>query len=719
RAIIDATKGVPRDLRAIKLMTAPGDSLALVGSGPLFNPNNSHMVRDATRELVRHDPKGPVRELLTSHFDFDYVCSNPPYVGEKGHKELFRSTRAALPYWNRHYQGKMDYLYWFVILALLKLREGGRLGFITTSYWPTIDGATHLREFILENALILEIIDFGETRIFEGAPGQHNMVFVLEKCPSTSPNAGHLDGMPNSANIERKQKQQVKIAKVKAVPPAKRGDKRPPLARVIDHLASLMAQTAHSDEYVDIHMSVETQGEFGSGPWTALRPSDATEEVVSRIEAQQGRLRDCFESFQGIISSADRVISRNIRHLSGGAIAEHGIRLGDPIFLLTRQELASLGLAGHDKRLVKPFFQNVDLGSYAPEKAPWKEDNFLIYTTRKTRIDEFPGIERHLAKFRGILEYRLQQYEEKYPWFSLHRERDPLVFEGPKIVTPHYRYLHPFVYSEGSFYTSDENYVYKKMPGVKEDEKYFVALLNSAVTDRWMMRRLTKKASGYEMLSQRMESVPVHRIDFGDKHEVAQHNRLVKLVDEMIETKQALADLNQFFGSRLTRLSGPDELPEAEVEAVTLSLPESAKRRLRNHPKVEVKPEPSADFVLTGIGEIGDAADLFTGRRDEDMYALRLNGRGRKIVDIIAPKEILKYLQKVLPKFKGKTWPEIKEIPLARDLATYKAKEKEVVSEARSLLRKVAATQSKIDAIVYDLYSLTADEIATIEAPHS
>jgi hypothetical protein len=97
------------------------------------------------------------------------------------------------------------------------------------------------------------------------------------------------------------------------------------------------------------------------------------------------------------------------------------------------------------------------------------------------------------------------------------------------------------------------------------------------------------------------------------------------------------------------------------------------------------------------------------------MRAMSLNGKGRKTANIIAPKEILKYLQKVLPKFKGKTWPEIKEIPVARDLATYQAKEKEVISEARALLRKVASTQSKIDALVYELYGLSKDDIAIVE----
>ena len=97
------------------------------------------------------------------------------------------------------------------------------------------------------------------------------------------------------------------------------------------------------------------------------------------------------------------------------------------------------------------------------------------------------------------------------------------------------------------------------------------------------------------------------------------------------------------------------------------------------------------------------------------MRAMSLSGKGRKSANLIAPKEILKYLQKVLPKFKGKTWPEIKEIPVARDLATYQAKEKEVISDAKSLLRKVTSIQSKIDALAYELYGLTEDEIAVVE----
>ncbi|MCK4306672.1 N-6 DNA methylase, partial [candidate division WOR-3 bacterium] len=110
-------------------------------------------MRDYQNELV-HLPR--VEKILYDKIKdklagkYYYVCANPPYVGEKGHKELFHHTIHSHPYWKEYYQGKMDYLYWFIILGLSKLRQWGKLGFITSAYWPTADGASKLRKYILE-----------------------------------------------------------------------------------------------------------------------------------------------------------------------------------------------------------------------------------------------------------------------------------------------------------------------------------------------------------------------------------------------------------------------------------------------------------------------------------------------------------------------------------------------------------------------------------------
>jgi hypothetical protein len=100
---------------------------------------------------------------------------------------------------------------------------------------------------------------------------------------------------------------------------------------------------------------------------------------------------------------------------------------------------------------------------------------------------------------------------------------------------------------------------------------------------------------------------------------------------------------------------------------------------------------------------------------DEHLYALRLGGKEKQSTTLIGPKEILVYLKKVLAGWTGKPWSDIRDIPIARDLATYRAREKEVVAQARKLLTQVAALQSKIDALAYKLYGLTEDEIAIVE----
>ena len=43
---------------------------------------------------------------------FDVVIGNPPYVGEKGHKEMFQEI-AATSFGEKFYYGKVDLFYFF------------------------------------------------------------------------------------------------------------------------------------------------------------------------------------------------------------------------------------------------------------------------------------------------------------------------------------------------------------------------------------------------------------------------------------------------------------------------------------------------------------------------------------------------------------------------------------------------------------------------------
>jgi adenine-specific DNA-methyltransferase len=75
---------------------------------------------------------------------FDIVIGNPPYIGEKGHKEIFQPVKADI-HLGQYYLGKMDYFYFFFHLAFNMLSPNGVTTFITTNYYPTALGARRLR----------------------------------------------------------------------------------------------------------------------------------------------------------------------------------------------------------------------------------------------------------------------------------------------------------------------------------------------------------------------------------------------------------------------------------------------------------------------------------------------------------------------------------------------------------------------------------------------
>ncbi|MHA1755344.1 MAG: HsdM family class I SAM-dependent methyltransferase, partial [Promethearchaeota archaeon] len=128
-------------------------------------------------------------EQLQNKNDFDFIVGNPPYVANDTNPELFREMKKLFTFCKETYCNKMDLFYWFIILGIWKLKEGGKLSFITTRYW--IDkgektGVESLKENILKYCFFREAIDLRNVNIFHHARGQENIIFILEKKSSHS-----------------------------------------------------------------------------------------------------------------------------------------------------------------------------------------------------------------------------------------------------------------------------------------------------------------------------------------------------------------------------------------------------------------------------------------------------------------------------------------------------------------------------------------------------
>ncbi len=625
--------------------------------------------------------KRQVYDFVKDCRDFDYVCANPPYIREDDHKELFRLTVKEYPYWKQYYQGKMDYLYFFIILGLSKLREGAKLGFITTAYFPTAAGASKLRKYILENTRILEVIDFGTLKFFEAAPGQFNHVFVLERCT----NKDVTDGS--------------RILTVKVKEPLPGTTNKEVIVNTLAHIQRHIGKGEFSDGHLEIHYSPLLQGELTENYWV-LFPTKDEFSIIQAIEQRGAQLSEICDSFQGLVTGADVVTKENVRFLSDEAMANCNIKIGDGIFYLTSEQMESLNLSEAERRLIKPIHKAAGIESYLAEETGERDNLFVIYLTKDVEIKNFPSIENHLQKFMPILMRRRECKEGKLSWFSLHWARDQRIFEEEKIVSSIWPERNSFGYSRHSYYLERNAFLTLKKSNIDESLKYILSILNSSLIHFWFEQKASRRGNKYFLPKNVLETIPIRRINFDEPKEIRIHDRLVELVNNIIEAKKNLASYDRLFSkARLTRLHDSDRLPEISDEEIVKAFESSSLRIIRTHPQVRYQPKNPEHFFVKSIKEA------------EDTQSVVITSKDKQKITLTAPKAVLAYLQRILPNYIGREWGQIINqvfIPTQPDL--FDKRREEIVSEVTNLRQKIKVLQKEIDSIVFDLYDLSQQE---------
>lgn len=95
---------------------------------------------------------------------FDVVLGNPPYV-------RMEFLKAMKPYLEKRYDvvsDRADLYCYFYERGLRLLKPGGRLGYISSNTFFKTGSGRPLREYLLREATIEGVIDFGDLQIFEG-----------------------------------------------------------------------------------------------------------------------------------------------------------------------------------------------------------------------------------------------------------------------------------------------------------------------------------------------------------------------------------------------------------------------------------------------------------------------------------------------------------------------------------------------------------------------
>ncbi len=426
---------------------------------------------------------------------FDIIIANPPYVGEKGHKELFRPIKnCALG--RRYYEGKMDLFYFFFHLAIDLGRQKSTIAFITTNYYPTATGAFKLREHFKNAVTINNIINFGELRIFKSALGQHNMITILSKENDKLVNA-------NTSITNRKGVVNQEI------------------------LNTILGGGDKETEYYNVPQSSLYEGKdlqirlSGSASATS---SDPIQKILNKLTQNTVLLGTLCNVNQGIVSSADKV---SPKHLNKFKIEAN---VGEGIFVLTKEEVNQISLSAKDKEILKPWFKNSNVKKWHTKN---ETSEFIIFADKRKRNLEGNKLKDHLLKFKRILD----KSTSNSPY--LHRPRD-INFEGPKLVAPQRSKLNIFGYNDKPWYASaDVYFITTKEKSI--DLKYILGLLNSKLYYLWLYYKGKRKGEQLELYQVPLSNIPIKIADKITQHAVA--NLVNKAIE--ISTKLNLLDSNE------------------------------------------------------------------------------------------------------------------------------------------------------------------------------
>lgn len=418
---------------------------------------------------------------------FDICIGNPPYIGESGHKEIFR-TVADTEFGKTSYQGKMDYFYFFFHKGLDILNKVGELAFITTNYYPTATGAKRLRTDLKNRTFIRRLINFNEVRVFESALGQHNMITILTKNKTKQiPCISSMCTETLTANAE-------KIKKILQGSDEKTSTIVVAQDNLYDGAENYIRQNG---------VSAQTENSIGS--------------ILDKMSAADTHLSDLCEVNQGVVSGCDAVASRNMKYIpsSSGKIKDDGIYVFD---LNNPRDVDLVNSFSTGKRLLRDFYKNSDISRY---KCNLKATKKLLYYPDSLDEEQYPDILNHLSVFRGLLEHRLEAYNEHYHWTALHRARRESIFVGEKIVVPYRTRNNAFAYNNVEWFCRSDVYVITPKEN-KINLFTILGVLNSKLVYVWLYNRGKRKGEILELFQVPLSEIPIPELRSKEKERIAE-----------------------------------------------------------------------------------------------------------------------------------------------------------------------------------------------------
>lgn len=322
------------------------------------------------------------------------VVMNPPYVGEKGNRVLFRRIAETHPDLEERMGPRGDLAYLFLHRALDWLAPGGRLVALTSSYWLTATGAAGLREALAARTRPKLLLRAPDLRLFDDAPGHHSLLSVFERVADGDGGVG--EPLAVTLNDEP------------------------------EDWATLVGALSDRPGLDVVHPAPAA---FSGPRWTPFAGADL-QDWARRLREEGTPLGELLEDRQGFVSGADRLSTRRYNTLEE---PPEDLEVGDPLFLWETDELPER-LKAVRGTVLRPVLRGSELeAGRVIVEAP--ADCWVLYLDDVLREDQLELVE-HLEPVRAALERRREVRRGSMPWYRLHWPRSRAQQTGPKLVVP-------------------------------------------------------------------------------------------------------------------------------------------------------------------------------------------------------------------------------------------------------------------------------------------
>lgn len=422
---------------------------------------------------------------------FDAIIGNPPYIRvqnmvhySREEYDFYKSSHS--PYVTAQ-TDTLDKYYLFIEKGLALLNNGGMLGYIVPHKFMNIKSGAKLRELLSANSNVKKILHFGTHQVFENR-STYTCILVLSK----------------------------------------QGNEEFQIGFVQDWNQFLFNHDTECLTYPEAYISGQ--------PWSFL-----PQNLVAHLEEISQScvpLSTLVDIFVGVQTSADQIYIIHADREDENFIYSHD-KQGHEFQI----EKGILRKSIYDTQLVS--YEKIEANSYII--FPYKAVNGrpVLYSLAEM-TEDFPHALAYLNHFKDKLDERNMPGRTTENWFAFGRSQSLKRFlTGEHLVWPVLSTSSNYVYDNDMVvFTGGGNgpfYGIEKKATSQESIFYIQAILN-----HWLMELLVKSRAStfrgdyYSHGKQFIATLPIYKIDFENPAEVANHNQIVEMVQNIMQLKEQL-----------------------------------------------------------------------------------------------------------------------------------------------------------------------------------